>query len=1761
VLSAETDRDVFRFVTGAGSVTLTGMPVAGGNADLRLELLDGSGAVLASADPATEVAATLTHTVGAGTFFARVSAAGAGDPLGAPPSGYTAYGSVGQYALHLAVAPRAPVLAEISPLTVPVGHEFQRAFESEGYVATFTASGLPNGLTLDPISGVVSGRPLEVGAFAVTVTAANAEGSSSRTFTLTVADAAPVVLAQTRGMLTPIPGEVVTLSIDEVLSPSGAVSYRWMRDGRPVAGSESATLTLPPASRTTGGAYWAEVSNLAGVARSSPVFVRVAPEYTKVTGWSSEGVMAVPGGLGRVVQVAGGGGNFFALRADGAVFSWTTEMGAAKVVARGVAGIAATRVGTFLLMADGTLDRVGEVDLGPTAGPTRDVYAVDAADYMVVARRTDGSAFYLASTNYTPNPGMLPVGVSNLVSVAGGGNAWAGLKPDGRVVTWSGSTLNLSAPPGLAGVKAISGGGTRVVALKEGGTTVAWGYGGEPAPQLLPDAVALAVHEFVSLALNADGTLVSWKPAVANALPPADLRAVWNVAVTSGQGVAVSDAGGTPPPVIVTPPAGATRAVGAAHRFSVAATGTGPLGYQWRRNGVPLDGATEASLTLSSLTLSDAGFYDVVVSTAGASVTSEAVELRVKTPPAFVVAPTPWATPRVGDSLTLTAEASSAEGGVTYQWKHDNRPIAGATSPQLTLSGLTRRDAGAYTVEATDGNGLVTRATSFVRPTVGRMQVRGWGSFNLDNYFLANEESTIVALSAGDASVLGLREDGTVTAFTSALSTDLPAGLSQVVDIAAGSVATLALRQNGEVVTWSRAFRATEVPAEIREAIAVEQKLDSSLFGAVLDDGRVVLWGPDQNSFTVPADLGPVSALALGGQAVALKVDGTVRTWGGIGSSAPVGLDRVVAVAAGGAHSLALREDGTVVAWGANDFGQSTVPVGLSGVVAISAGANTSFALKADGSLVGWGNAVEASLADRPTDLSGIEAVDAGSRHVAVLRRAEADAAPVIVQPPVSVVTAAGESVRFTAQVTGTGPLVYEWKRGDTVVRRSPRPELWLATADETSVGEYTLRVYNYVGEAVAAKVTLSLATPPTLTSVPPSRLNGRIGESFSLAVIANSPHGALRYQWKKDNRLIAGATTATLTKGNFTNGDAGAYTVEVTDARGLVARATTFVLPDYGLVKVQAFTQSPAKAAVPFGLTGAVAVAGGGSVLTAVTREGRMAVWGEDYSYELLSPDPALTNAVAASVGSYHGVALRDDGTVVNWGRGGTSSPSSRPGAPAALGQGIAVGVDAYSSYALRPDGQVVRWTTAAGVINLVQPESGPYSSFAVSSIGVLLLKTDGTVVFVNTSTSSRSNFLPMPANLSSIVAVAAGEWHFLALRADGTVAAWGDNFSSQATVPAGLSQVVAISAYGNKSIALRADGTAVRWGSTDYYASSLSGEIVAISSMNGGEVALVRTPADSAPVITRAPVEPGLRAVGSMLTLSVEATGSAPFGYQWRRDGMPIAGATSAALTLRSLGLADAGRYDVVVSNHVGATTSAEVALAVGEPPAIVGGNADRRVVAVAGQPLELSFAASSEHGPLAYQWKKNNRPLAGETGATLRLASFAVADAGAYTLEITDTRGLITRVTKFVLPQLGLTRVRAWGSSNSGQFAVPEIAVARTVAVSVGSSQIVALQENGSVVTWGYGGTGRVYAPADLTDVVAVAAGGASFSVVLHSDGRVGELRPAGSFEQATLVYAAVPELSGIIGVAASGSSFLAVHADGSVWRGNFSSSVPA
>ncbi len=164
-------------------------------------------------------------------------------------------------------------------------------------------------------------------------------------------------------------------------------------------------------------------------------------------------------------------------------------------------------------------------------------------------------------------------------------------------------------------------------------------------------------------------------------------------------------------------------------------------------------------------------------------------------------------------------------------------------------------------------------------------------------------------------------------------------------------------------------------------------------------------------------------------------------------------------------------------------------------------------------------------------------------------------------------------------------------------------------------------------------------------------------------------------------------------------------------------------------------------------------------------------------------------------------------------------------------------------------------------------------------------------------------------------------------------------------------------------------------------------------------------------APVITQQPVG-GTIVVGEVLSMSVVATGNG-LKYQWRKNGVAIAGAINSTYSYTTTSTGDSGNYDVVVSNPFGSATSNVAVWVVGVVPVGVAPTITTHPVGATltvGQTINL-FVGASGTAPLSYQWKKDGSNLAGATSSSYSHLTTATADSGSYTCVVSNGYGSAT------------------------------------------------------------------------------------------------------------------------------------------------------
>src|SRR5581483_8172370 len=174
------------------------------------------------------------------------------------------------------------------------------------------------------------------------------------------------------------------------------------------------------------------------------------------------------------------------------------------------------------------------------------------------------------------------------------------------------------------------------------------------------------------------------------------------------------------PPAITNQPASQGVVLGQNASFSVGATGSGVMAYQWGFDGVAITDATNSVLALTNVQNSQAGSYSVVVTNAYGAVTSSVAALRVYLPPSITAQPVDQGVLENGNaSFSVTAAGSSP---LSYQWSLNGVPLSGGHAATLSLSHVQPNQAGGYGVVVSNAYGAVTSSVAalsvYVPPSI-----------------------------------------------------------------------------------------------------------------------------------------------------------------------------------------------------------------------------------------------------------------------------------------------------------------------------------------------------------------------------------------------------------------------------------------------------------------------------------------------------------------------------------------------------------------------------------------------------------------------------------------------------------------------------------------------------------------------------------------------------------------------------------------------------------------------------------------------------------------------------------------------------------------------------------------------------------------------------------------------------------------------------------------------------------------------------------
>ncbi|MDQ2834358.1 MAG: immunoglobulin domain-containing protein [Acidobacteriota bacterium] len=1409
---------------------------------------------------------------------------------------------------------------------------------------------------------------------------------------------APVITGQPVSQTVTV-GQPATFTV--TATSTGTTTYQWFQNGTPITGATSSSYTTPPAASTDSGVvYTVTVTNASGSVTSSPATLTVSAGGTTV---NPNAPLIVSQPANQTVNV--GQTASFSVTASGAApltYQWykggvaiagaTSNSYTTPVTVSGDSGSlftvsVANSLGT-VTSAPATLTVITPVVTPPSIihQPVSQTVTVgQTATFTVTAAGTDPLT-YQWFKNGVPVGGSTSSSYTTPPAASGDtGSIYTVVvtNPAGTVTSVPVTLTVTSAPiivtpPANQTVNAGQTASFSVTATGTGPLTYQWNKGG----------VAIA---------GASSTGYTTPPTVAG-----DSGSLFTVTVTNAAG-SVGSAPATltvnTPPVITVPPANQTVTAGQTASFSVIATGTGPLTYQWYQGGAAIGGATSSTYTTPATASSDSGsVFTVTVTNVAGSATGGPATLTVTSAPIVVSSPANQ-TVNVGQTATFSVTANGT-GPLTYQWSKDGAPVAGATSTSYTTPAAVIGDSGShFTVTVTNSVGHVTTgpATLTVNsgPTIttppadqtvnvgqtATFNVVASGTGTLTYQWSKNgtaipgatgtsytTPATVIGDSGSHFTVTVTNLVGSVTGGPAALTVNaapmittppadqtVNAGQTATFSVVASGTGPLTYQwfKNGALLTGATSTSYT-TPATVTGDSGTHFTVTvTNLVGSVTGGPATLTVNSGPTITTPPADqtvnagqtatfsvvasgTGPLSyqwfkngALLSGATATSYTTPAVVV--GDSGSHFTVTVTNSIGSATGGPASLTVSTGPTI----------TTPPADVT----VNAGQTATFSVVASGSgtlTYQWsknGTPITGATSTSyttPATVSG----DSGSHFSVSVTNSvgsvsggpatlTVNIAPTITTPPVDITVNAGQTATFSVVATGTGPLTYQWAKNGTAIPGATATSYTTPAAVTGDSGtHFSVTVTNSAGSATSGPAILTVVTAPTITT-PPADQTVNAGNTATFSVVASGT-GPLTYQWSKNGTLIPGATSTSYTTPATVSGDTGThFSVTVSNAAGKVTGGPATLTVN----TPPTITTQPASQTVTVGQTATFnVVATGTAPLTYQWYKGGAAIAGATSSTYTTPSTVTGDNASQFTV------------TVTNVAGSATSMTATLT---------VKNSVPVASFLACNPIAP--NYNATSTLIPTFSGGAGVIGSGGLGSVDITASAVNGSSYTTPPATTAKTYTLTVTGSggavaFTTCTVVPLGVTISPVTPAGQTIAPGKVTYS--ATVSGGATGNVIWSAtagifVGNVWTSPNAAGT--------YTITATSADEPSVSATTTVTVSL--------PVITRQPASENV-CLHSSETLSVVANYAG--SYQWNLNGTPIPGATSSTYYIPSAMAMDSGTYTVTVSNPAGSVTSNSAKIVVGS--SITSNPVGLSILA--NQTATFSVAASGD-APFRYQW----------------------------------------------------------------------------------------------------------------------------------------------------------------------------------------------
>ena len=493
-------------------------------------------------------------------------------------------------------------------------------------------------------------------------------------------------------------------------------------------------------------------------------------------------------------------------------------------------------------------------------------------------------------------------------------------------------------------------------------------------------------------------------------------------------------------------PVAVVRAVGQPAGFSVTASGTAPLTYQWMKNGVNIVGATGASYSIASTVTADAASYSVKVTGPVGGATSSSVALSLHVAPTVSTQPVN-AYKALGQAATFSVVAAGT-GPFTYQWSKDGNPIAGANAATYSVAVVGNADVGRYSVSVANAVGavlsqeaelaIVSLPVILIQPTAVNAVVASAARSYRAKYFGFNngpEGWSAVAWSGkdGDWPKSGWYWNDQINEGLTESNLEAGADGGSVIS----PLISLAGLTSPELRFW---YATTRLPD-----FTIQASLDAITWTTVYSQNV------SQGLGNAVADLS-----AFAGKNCYIKVisgpDGAlldeVEIWG-------TGLAKEIVEL-----SVATQGDGLTYQW-------------YKDGVAITGATSRGYVI-ADATV----STTAGSYTVKVSNAAG--SVTSSAAKVGIL--------PLVSTQPASTYKAVGQSASFSVSVSGVGPFTYQWQKDGVPIAGATASAYSIVSVGAASAGSYAVSVSNAVGSVLSQSASLQIVATPVISTQPSSQ-------------------------------------------------------------------------------------------------------------------------------------------------------------------------------------------------------------------------------------------------------------------------------------------------------------------------------------------------------------------------------------------------------------------------------------------------------------------------------------------------------------------------------------------------------------------------------------------------------------------------------------------------------------------------------------------------